>query len=118
MAEDGIEADTKDSCSVTTPGTIHCHINNGLMNIGFSDVVLKAELEGFQTEPAAIELCARSRVTITDNSFMLLSNGDKLHQSLPSLIQKEKYTAALGWRHDPILESWSQLIKFDKGILT
>ena len=69
MAEDSIEADIKDSCSVTTPGTIHCHINNGLMNIGFSGVVLKAELEGFQTEPAAIELCARSRVTITDNSF-------------------------------------------------
>lgn len=63
------EADTKDSCSVMTPGTIQCHINNGLMNIGFSGVILKAELEGFQTEPAAIELCARSRVTITDNSF-------------------------------------------------
>ncbi|MGL5678757.1 MAG: YfbU family protein [Plesiomonas shigelloides] len=32
---------------------------------------------------------------------MLLSNGDKPHQSLPSLIQKGKYTAALSWRHDP-----------------
>ncbi|MGL5120382.1 MAG: hypothetical protein ACRC64_02395, partial [Plesiomonas shigelloides] len=31
---------------------------------------------------------------------MLLSNGDKPHQSLPSLIQKGKYTAALSWRHD------------------
>ena len=48
MAEDSIEADIKDSCSVTTPGPIHCHINNGLMGIGFSGVVLKAELEGFQ----------------------------------------------------------------------
>ncbi|MFB3029762.1 hypothetical protein ACEWFA_26130, partial [Klebsiella pneumoniae] len=28
------------------------------------------------------------------------SNGDKPHQSLPSLIQKAKYTAALSWRHD------------------
>ncbi|MCH7124856.1 hypothetical protein EFJ49_05625, partial [Escherichia coli] len=25
---------------------------------------------------------------------------DKPHQSLPSLIQKAKYTAALSWRHD------------------
>ena len=58
MAEDGIEADIKDSSSVTTPGAIHCHINNGLMSIGFSGVVLKAELEGFQTELAAIELGA------------------------------------------------------------
>lgn len=47
-----------------------------------------------------------------------LKNATSGHQSSPSLIQKEKYTAALGWRHDPILESWSQLIKFDKGILT
>lgn len=58
MVEDGIEADIKDPGSVTTPGTIHCHINNGLMGIGFSGVVLKAELEGFQTELAAIELSA------------------------------------------------------------
>lgn len=56
MAEDSIEADIKDSCSVTTPGPIHCHINNGLMGIEFSGVVLKAELEGFQAELAAIEL--------------------------------------------------------------
>ncbi|MFX2601193.1 hypothetical protein V6183_16885, partial [Enterobacter hormaechei] len=30
---------------------------------------------------------------------------DKPHQSLPSLIQKAKYTAALSWRHDPKLSS-------------
>lgn len=35
---------------------------------------------------------------------MLLSNGDKPHLSLPSLIQKGKYTAALSWRHDPFFE--------------
>lgn len=56
MTEDSIEADIKDTCSVTTSGAIHCHVNNGLMDIGFSRVVLKAELEGFQAELAAIEL--------------------------------------------------------------
>lgn len=58
MAEDGIEADIKDPGSVTTPGAVHCHINNGLMGVGFSGVVMKAELEGFQAELAAIKLSA------------------------------------------------------------
>ena len=56
MTEDSIEADIKDTCSVTTSGAIHCHVNNGLMDIGFSRVVLKAELEAYQAELAAIEL--------------------------------------------------------------
>lgn len=56
MAEDSVEADIKNPCRVTTSGAVHCHINNGLMGIGFSSVVLKAELEGFQAKLAAIEL--------------------------------------------------------------
>lgn len=67
MAEDSVKADIKNSCRVTTSGAVHCHINNGLMRIGFSRVILKAELKGFQAELAAIELSARSGVTITDN---------------------------------------------------
>ena len=58
MTEDSIEADIKDTCSVTTSGAVHCHINNGLMDIGFSCVVVKVELKGFQAELTAIELSA------------------------------------------------------------
>lgn len=39
-----------------TLGTVHCHINNGLMGIEFRGIVLKAEQEGFQAELAAMAL--------------------------------------------------------------
>lgn len=67
MAEYCVETDIKDSRRVTTSRTVHCHINNGLMGIGFSCVVVKVELKGFQAELTAIELSARCRVTILDN---------------------------------------------------
>lgn len=58
MAENGVEADFQDSCRITTSGTVHRHINNGLVGFGFSAVVGIAELEGFQAELAAVKLCA------------------------------------------------------------
>nr|QCH03128.1 hypothetical protein [Plesiomonas shigelloides] len=39
-----------------TLGTVHCHINNELMGIEFSGVVLKTEQDGFQVELAAMAL--------------------------------------------------------------
>ncbi len=45
-------------CRITTSGTIHRHINNGLVGFGFSAVVGIAEPEGFQAELAAVKLCA------------------------------------------------------------
>lgn len=58
MAKESVKADIKNPRRVTTSGAVHCHINNELMGIGFSRVILKGALKGFQPELAAIELRA------------------------------------------------------------
>lgn len=91
MTEDSIEADIKDTCSVTTSGAIHCHVNNGLMEVGFSRFVLKAEHlkwsapYGYPPE--------------------FWCNGGRPYQSLPFLIQKINRTVELIWSHYPFLDT-------------
>lgn len=69
-----------------------------MMGIGFSGVILKTELEGFQSELTAIELSACSGVTITDNTLILVQRG-KSQQSSPFLIQKANNTIELIWSY-------------------
>lgn len=94
MAEYCVETDIKDSRCITTSRTVHCHINNGLMDIGFSCVVVKVELKGFQAELTAIELSACSGVTITNNTLILVRRG-KSQQSLSFFIQKTNNIATI-----------------------
>ena len=54
MAKYCVEADIEDLCCVTISGSVHCHINNGLTDIGLSCVVVKVGLESFQAKLTAI----------------------------------------------------------------
>jgi len=56
MTENDIEAYLQYLCLIAASGSVHRHINNGLMGFGFSTVVAIAELEGLQALFAAIEL--------------------------------------------------------------
>ena len=58
MTENGVEAYLQDPCCIPASGTVHCHINNGLMGFRFSAVVAIVELEGLQALITAIELHA------------------------------------------------------------
>lgn len=57
MAENRVEAYSQNPRGIPASRAIHRHINNGLMSAWFGTVVAITELEGLQTELAAIELC-------------------------------------------------------------
>lgn len=56
MTENGIEAYLQYPCRIAASGVVPRHINDGLMDFGFSTVVAAAELESLQVLFAAIGL--------------------------------------------------------------
>lgn len=66
-----------------------------MMGVGFGGVILKAALEGFQTELTAIELSACCGVIITDNTLIFGATGGKPQQSSPFFVQRVEYTTTL-----------------------
>jgi hypothetical protein len=56
MTENGVDTYPQYSCSIAASGAVHRHINNGLMDIGFSPIVAIVELKALQTLVTAIDL--------------------------------------------------------------
>ncbi|GKI98360.1 hypothetical protein NUKP32_44610 [Klebsiella variicola] len=56
MSQNGIEADAENPCGIAASGTIHRHINNGLVCVWFGTGIAKVELKGLCAELADVTL--------------------------------------------------------------
>lgn len=71
---------------------------------GFRPVVAVVELEGLQALLTAIEQPPLNWNGRSGYPPEFQSNGDKPHQSLPSIIQRAKSTTTLSLRHNPSMK--------------
>lgn len=89
MSQNDIEAYLKNSCRVAASGTAHRHVYDSLMGFRFSAVVAVVKLEGLQILITAIALRTLAVMTVSSHTISFRTRGEKQHQSLSSIIQKD-----------------------------